>query len=72
MCALGFTPQRPLCRATQLDAVLVERWQKEEFPAIAAEAKRVGATILFPDEASIRSTTMSARPGHRWARPAPA
>lgn len=55
MNALGFTPQRPLYRATQRDAVLVERWQREEFPAIAAEAKRVGATILFADEASIRS-----------------
>lgn len=55
MNALGFTPQRPLYRATQRDAVLVERWQQEEFPAIAAEAKRVGATILFADEASIRS-----------------
>ena len=33
----------------------VERWQREAFPAIAAEAKRVGATILFADEASLRS-----------------
>lgn len=55
MHALGFTPQRPLYRATQRDPVLVERWQSEEFPAIAAEAKRVGATILFGDEASMRS-----------------
>ena len=36
MRSLGFTPQRPLCRATQRDAVLVERWQQEELPAIAA------------------------------------
>jgi len=55
MRSLGFTPQRPLYRATQRDAVLVERWQQEQFPAIAAEAKRVGATVLFADEAGIRS-----------------
>lgn len=55
MHALGFTPQRPLYRARERDPVLVERWQADEFPAIAAEAKRVGATILFGDEASMRS-----------------
>jgi transposase len=55
MKALGFTPQRPLYRAKQRDAVLVERWQQEEFPAIVAEARRAGATILFADEAGIRS-----------------
>lgn len=55
MHALGFTPQRPLYRATERDPVLVERWQAEDFPAIAAEAKRVGATIMFGDEASMRS-----------------
>lgn len=55
MHALGFTPQRPLRRARERDPVLVERWQAEEFPAIAAEAKRVGAVIFFGDEAGMRS-----------------
>lgn len=64
MRALGFTPQRPLYRAVQRDAVLVARWQKDEFPAIAAEAKRAGATILFADEASIRSDYHA---GTTWA-----
>lgn len=64
MRTLGFTPQRPLYRASQRDAVLVERWQNEEFPSIAAEAKRVGATILFADEAGIRSDYHA---GTTWA-----
>ena len=64
MRTLGFTAQRPLYRASQRDPVLVERWQQEEFPAIAAEAKRVGATILFADEASIRSDYHA---GTTWA-----
>ena len=55
MATLGFTPQRPLHRARERDPVLVETWQHETFPAIKAEAQRVGATILFADEASMRS-----------------
>jgi transposase len=61
---LGFTPQRPLYRAAQRDEVLVERWQSEEYPRIAAEAKRVGATIYFQDESSIRSDYHT---GTTWA-----
>jgi transposase len=64
MQTLGFTPQRPLYRASQRDPVLVERWQQEEFPAIAAEAKSAGASILFADEASIRSDYHA---GTTWA-----
>lgn len=52
---LGFTPQRPLYRARERDAVRVERWERDTFPAIAAEAKRVGAKIFFADEASLGS-----------------
>lgn len=61
---LGFTVQRPLYRAWQQDAVLVERWQKEDFPAIQAEAKRVGATIYFADESGLRSDYHT---GTTWA-----
>lgn len=55
MQALGFTAQRPLRRARERDPVRVERWQAEAFPAIAAEAKRVGAVIFFGDEAGMGS-----------------
>jgi transposase len=64
MRALGFTAQRPLQRARERDAVLVERWEREEFPAIAAEAKRTGARIYFADEAGMRSDHHA---GTTWA-----
>jgi transposase len=45
--AIGLSPQRPLFRAYQQDPEAVERWKTEEYPAIRAEAKKVGATIYF-------------------------
>jgi transposase len=61
---LGFTPQRPLYRAWQQDPVLVEKWREEEYPAIAARAKREEALIFFADESGIRSDHHS---GKTWA-----
>lgn len=61
---LGFTPQRPLYRAWQQDAGLVERWREQEYPKIAARAKREGAVILFADESGIRSDHHA---GTTWA-----
>lgn len=52
---LGLSPQRPIWRAWQQDEAAVARWKTEEFPAIRAEAARVGATIYFADEAGLRS-----------------
>jgi len=52
---LGFSPQRPLYRAWQQDPARVERWRAEEYPRIAARAKREGALIFFADESGIRS-----------------
>lgn len=51
----GFTPQKPARRAYQQDPVAVERWLKEEYPAIQAEAKREGAQIQWLDESGMRS-----------------
>jgi transposase len=61
---LGLSPQRPLWRAWQADPDAVARWTKEEFPAIRAQAKHVGATIYFADEAGIRSDYHA---GTTWA-----
>lgn len=61
---LGFTPQRPLYRAWQQDPVLAKRWQEQEYPKIAARAKREGAVILFADESGIRSDHHA---GTTWA-----
>jgi transposase len=52
---LGLSPQRPLVRAYQADPERVRRWKTEEYPAIHAEAKKVGATIYFADEAGVRT-----------------
>jgi transposase len=61
---LGFTPQRPLYRAWQQNAALVETWREKEFPAIAARAKHERAMIFFADESGIRSDYHS---GTTWA-----
>lgn len=63
---LGLTPQRPIWRAWQQDPDAVERWKRETFPAIRAEAEQLGGTIYFADEAGVRSdyhagTTWGAR-----------
>lgn len=61
---LGLTPQKPLRRAWQQDPVRVEKWLSEEYPAIQKEAKKLGATIYFGDEAGVRSDYHS---GTTWA-----
>jgi len=61
---LGLTPQRPLRRAYQQNPARVTHWLHHEYPAIRQEAKTVGATIYFGDEAGIRSDYHS---GTTWA-----
>jgi transposase len=61
---LGLSPQRPLYRADQQNPEAVARWKAETYPAIRAEAARVGATIYFTDEAGVRSDD---HPGTTWA-----
>lgn len=61
---LGFSPQRPLVRAHQQDPERVARWKAEEYPAIRALAAKEGATILFADEASVRTDYHA---GTTWA-----
>ena len=64
MAQLGFTPQRPLYRAYEQDATLVQRWLSNELPALRARAKARGAQILFADEAGMRSDYHA---GTTWA-----
>ena len=61
---LGFSAQKPLYQAWQQDPVLVRTWETETYPAIRAEAKRLGATIYFGDESGIRSDYHT---GTTWA-----
>jgi transposase len=61
---LGFSAQRPLYRAWQQDPRLVKRWREQEFPRLAARAKREGALVFFADESGIRSDHHA---GTTWA-----
>ena len=61
---LGFTPQRPVYRAYEQDAALVQRWHLEEFPRLQARAKARGALIMFADEAGMRTDYHA---GNTWA-----
>ena len=59
----GLTPQKPLQRAYQRDPEAIEKWQRETFPAIAAQAKAEGADIFFWDESGFRADTVH---GKTW------
>lgn len=61
---LGITPQKPLWRAYQQDPERVRKWVQEEYPAIAREAKQLGAEIWFGDESGLRSDYHA---GTTWA-----
>ena len=61
---LGLSPQRPLWRAYQRDPQVVERWLKEEYPAIRAAARKAKGEVWFGDEAGVRSDAHS---GTTWA-----
>ena len=61
---IGLSPQKPLCRAWQADPEAVAAWKASEYPKIAAQAKKAGATVYFADEASVRSDYHA---GTTWA-----
>jgi transposase len=61
---LGLTPQKPLQRAYQRDPAAIQRWQRETFPGIAAQARATGAEIYFWDESGFRADTVH---GKTWA-----
>jgi len=80
---LELTPQKPLQRAYQRDPEAIARWQRETYPALARQAKRSGAEILFWDESGFRADTVHGktwglrgqtpivyRPGQRQSVPA--
>jgi transposase len=51
----GLSPQKPVRRAYERNEAAVTRWLATEYPAIAAEAQRTGATIYWGDEMGVRS-----------------
>jgi transposase len=61
---LELTPQKPLQRAYQRDPEAIALWQRDTYPALARQAKRDGAQILFWDESGFRADTVH---GKTWA-----
>jgi transposase len=53
--AWGFTPQKPVRRAYERKDDAIAHWLATEYPAIAAQARREGATIYWGDEMGLRS-----------------
>jgi len=62
---LGLTPQKPLQRAYQRDPAAIEKWQREQFPAIARQAKASGGEVYFWDESGFRADAVH---GKTWGR----
>ena len=62
---LGITCQKPLHRAQERDAALVEQWLKKEYPRIKALAQHEKAEIFFGDAAHMRSDHHA---GRTWGK----
>ena len=57
----GFTVQRPAKQAIEQKPEAVQRWLKEEYPAIHAEAKKENAEIFWGDETAVQNVANYAR-----------
>ena len=73
---LNLTSQRPLQWACQRDPEASEQWQRENYPAIARQAKAAGGEVFFWDRPGFALTPYMAGPGasgeRRRLRHAPA
>ena len=57
----GFTAQTPLRRAYEQRPKDVQRWLRQDYPAIVARAKRERAVIFWGDETGLRSDDVRGR-----------
>lgn len=57
----GFTPQKPKKRAYEQSSKKVQKWLKEEYPAIKKKAQEEKATIHWGDETGVRNTNQHGR-----------
>ncbi len=55
LAAWGFSVQKPVRRAYERNDAAIAKWLQREYPAIARDAKREGATIYWGDEMGLRS-----------------
>jgi len=52
---MGLTCQKPLSRAFEQDATLVQQWIERDFPKVRALARKERAVVFFADESGVRS-----------------
>lgn len=62
---LGLSAQRPIFKSYKQDPRKIEQYMAETFPEAVKQAKKIGATIFFLDEASVRS---DAHRGTTWGK----
>ncbi|MGH7183044.1 MAG: IS630 family transposase [Nitrospiraceae bacterium] len=53
--AWGLSPQKPVRRAYERNDAAIARWLKQEYPALARQARRDKAAIYWGDEMGLRS-----------------
>jgi transposase len=53
--AWGLSPQKPVRRAYERNDAAITRWLKQDYPAIARQARRDKAAIYWGDEMGLRS-----------------
>jgi len=56
-----FSPQKPIRRAYERNNERVRVWLREEYPPIAAKAKKENAGIHWRDETGLRSDDVNGR-----------
>ena len=57
----GFTPQKPIKKAYEQNPGKVRRWLKQEYPALAAQAKMEGAEIYWGDQTGVNNQSNAPR-----------
>ncbi len=62
---LGLSPQRPIYKSYKQNPKKIQKYLSETFPEAVAQAKNMGATLFFVDEASVRS---DAHRGLTWGK----
>jgi len=62
---LGLSAQRPTYKSYKQDPRKIKQYMEEAFPEAIKQAKEIGATIYFLDEASVRS---DAHRGTTWGK----
>ena len=59
--AWGMSPQKPVRRAYERKDAAITRWLRQEYPALAQQAKRERAILYWGDEMGLRSDHVTGR-----------